>query len=215
MSNSILINDLEKEIIKEIVNIGLAKAADAFAIIAKEKVLINAPNLEIAEVTEMGQLMPNYDKHNLIIESSLKGDLQGKTYLLFTEEQADKFAEICLGTTKLNSEQKEHLKKSLLLEIGNIITGSLVTQLANIFKMELFGSVPELVNNVIGNVLNNLNKEYNVYKPFIFTVKTQFVYSWKSLELPFLLILDLNAFLKVVEIIRKYNSQDKSLLTTP
>jgi chemotaxis protein CheC len=212
---NLAINELEKEILKEIVNIALAKAADAFAVIAKEQVLINAPNVQIVELEKVGSAVPEYEKCNIIIQSSITGSLTGKTFLLFSEEQADRFSEICLGTLQVTSDKSYNaLRSSLLLEIGNIITGSLVTQLSNIFKVSLFGSVPELKNNVIGNVLANLSNEYPLYKPFIFTVKTQFVYSWRSVEMPFLLIFDLDAFGKVLSIIRTYIQNGKSILTT-
>ena len=211
---NLAINELEQEILKEIVNIGLAKAADAFAVIAKEKVLINAPSVQIVELEKVGNAVPEYEKFNIIIQSSLTGTLSGNTFLLFSEEQADRLAEICLGTLKTNSDHHyNQLRSSLLLEIGNIITGSLVTQLSNILKVNVFGSVPELKNNVIGNVLSSMNTAYPYYKPFIFTVKTQFVYSWRSVELPFLLIFDLDAFGKVLAIVRTYIQNGKSILT--
>lgn len=206
------INDIEKEILKEIVNIALAKSADAFATIANEKVLIDAPNVLILEPEEVTKVMPTYENHTFIIQSDLEGEINGKTYLLFSEDEANKIAEICLGTIKMKAENNSNLKESLLLEIGNIITGSLVTQFANIFKVNIFGSVPAFKNNLISNVLNNLAKEYPLYKPFIFTVKTQFVYSWRTMELPFFIVLNMEGFLKLLEIIRNYNKIDKSIL---
>ncbi len=212
---NLAVNETEKEILKEIVNIALAKAADAFAIIAREKVLINAPRIEIVEVEKVSNTVPEYEKFNIIIQSSLTGILSGKTFLLFSDEQADRLSEICLGTLNLkNDTNNDFMRRSLLLEIGNIITGSLVTQLSNILKVELFGSVPELKNNIIGNVLINLNQDFSLYKPFIFTVNTQFVYSWRSFEFPFILIFDMNALGKVLTIIRNYTKDGKPFLMT-
>ena len=208
---TIIINEIEKEIFKEIVNIGLAKAADAFALIANEKVLISAPDLQIVEIENISTKVLSYESFTKVIESDLKGALGGKTYLLFSDIQSEKLINICLGPLKDNTPVDEQLKTSLLLEVGNIITGSLVTQLSNILKVGLFGSVPSMKNSNIQSLLQDLEKYTPGYKPFFFTVKTEFVYSWKSLEFPFLLVFNNEDFNKVIAIIKDINKKDGGL----
>jgi chemotaxis protein CheC len=202
---NLVINDLEKDIIREIINIGVARAADSFAGIAKERVVLNAPDLRIIDAEAIAGFFTSYEKHNVIIQSDITGDLDGKTFLLFTESQSEVLAQICLGNVKTDGLEHEYLKSSLLLEVGNIITGALVTQLANILQLKVFGSVPERKNNYIGNVLKNLSVQYPLFKPFIFTIQTHFVYSWKTFEVPLIMVFDLNALYKILAIIRSKN----------
>ena len=206
------ITEIEKDIIREMVNIGVAKAADSFAIIAKEKVLINAPKIKVVDIDSIKNVVADYEKNTVIIQSDIKGDLDGKTFLLFSEPQAMGLAKICLGSFNSNGYEEERLKNSLLLEIGNIITGAIATQFSNILRLSVFGGLPILKNNFIGNILKSISEEYPVFKPLIFTIKTEFVYSYKSYELPLVLVFDLQALIKILAILRESNLEKFELL---
>ena len=96
------------------------------------------------------------------------------------------------------------LQESLLLEISNIITGALVTQLANILKANIYGAPPVAPRGDIAESMLNLVPEQQ-FQPLIFSVITQFSDRDNMVELPLMLFFDRVTFAKILEIIRSYD----------
>ena len=92
----------------------------------------------------------------------------------------------------------------MLLEISNIITGALVTQLANILKANIYGAPPTAPRGDITDAMQALMPEQQL-QPLIFSVITQFSDKDNMVELPLMLFFDRVTFLKILEIIRSYD----------
>ncbi|MDX5346068.1 MAG: chemotaxis protein CheC [Hymenobacteraceae bacterium] len=205
------VSELERDIIKEILNIGLARAADSFAVIAKDKVLLNVPDLQLIEVNDLLKMVKQYEATHKIIQSDIKGDFNGTTLLLFSDKHIERLSSVCLKMKEI-PDALTSMQESLLLEISNIITGALVTQLANILKANIYGSPPVAPKNSMADSLKDILVAHPLFQPLIFTVITQFTNNSKMVELPLLLFFDTNTFIKILEIIRSYNFYDDRLL---
>lgn len=196
---------LERDIIKEILNIGLARAADSFAAIAKDKVLLKVPDIQLIEVKKLIDLVTRYEDTHFIIQSDIKGDFNGATLMLFSGDHISRLSEICLSMLEIKKGEVNTMQESLLLEISNIITGALVTQLANILKANIYGSPPKVPKSHIADSLKEILVQHPLFQPLVFTVITRFTHNTKSVELPLLLFFDTSTFLKVLEIIRSFD----------
>lgn len=198
------ITELERDIIKEILNIGLARAADSFAAIAKDKVLLKVPDIQLIEVKQLLDLVLAYEDTHLIIQSDIKGDFNGATLMLFSDDHVVRLSEVCLAMVEVQKGELSVMQESLLLEISNIITGAMVTQMANILKANIYGSPPKSPKNHIADSLKNILVQHPLFQPLVFTVVTRFTHNSKSVELPLLLFFDSNTFLKILDIIRTF-----------
>ncbi|MEJ8802459.1 chemotaxis protein CheC [Pontibacter sp. H249] len=205
------ISELERDIIKEILNIGLARAADSFAAIAKDKVLLKVPDIKLIELKELIILVEQYADTHSIIQSDIKGDFNGATLMLFSDEHVVRLSEVCLSMLNVQKGELSVMQESLLLEISNIITGALVTQLANILKADIYGSPPKAPKTNIANSLKEILVHNPLFKPLVFTVITRFTHNYKSVELPLLLFFDSNTLLKMLETIRSFDLGKNSL----
>jgi len=199
------VNELERDIIKEILNIGLARAADSFAVIAKDRVLLKVPDLQLMEPEELLKIVRAYENSHNIIQSDIKGELNGSTLMLFSDLHVEQLSKVCLGMEVKGSDPLTEMQESLLLEVSNIITGALVTQLANILKASIYGSPPVAPKHDIAESLKGIFTDHPLFQPLVFTVITQFTNNSKMVELPLLLFFDTNTFIKILEIIRSYN----------
>lgn len=196
--------DLERDIIREILNIGLARAADSFAIIAKERVLLEVPNIDLLMSEDILQRVRDYQGHHVAIQSDIRGDFNGTTLMFFSGQHVQRLSRVCLRMTTTETLEVDELQESLLLEISNIITGALVTQLANILKANIYGAPPTAPRGDIAATLQSLMPEQQL-QPLIFTVITQFSDRDNTVELPLLLFFDRVTFLKILDIIRSYD----------
>jgi chemotaxis protein CheC len=208
------ISELERDIIKEILNIGLARAADSFAVIAKDKVLLKVPDIKLIELKDLLTLVTQYaDTHNIIM-SDIKGDFNGATLMLFSDEHIVRLSEVCLNLSDVKFGELSVMQESLLLEISNIITGALVTQLANILKADIYGSPPKAPKMHIADSLKDILVSNPLFKPLVFTVLTQFTHNSKNVELPLFLFFDTSTLLKMLNIIRTFKLGKNNLTET-
>ena len=206
---NLILEEIEKDIIKEIINISLAKAADSFAVISKDTVLINVPDLQVITQEMAVSEISKREEIKVIIHSEIMGDLKGNTLLLFNQEHVDKLAEVCLS--KHFNEVDDIVKNSLLLEISNIITGTLVTQLANILKLNLYGSVPDEPIYPSEKELDNFRLNLSATRSFLVTIHTEFINHKNKVGLPLMIIFDIQNLNKILELIRKNNYQNFAL----
>ncbi|WP_255474348.1 chemotaxis protein CheC [Pontibacter qinzhouensis] len=206
------VTDLERDIIKEILNIGLARAADSFAAIARDKVMLKVPDIQIIEVKELISLVSKFENSHVIIQSDIKGDFNGSTLLLFSDDHIARLSEVCLSMLEVQKGELNLMQESLLLEISNIITGALVTQLANILKSNIYGSPPKAPKSHIADSLKDILVQHPLFQPLVFTVITQFSHNLKSVELPLMLFFDTNTLLKMIDIIRTFTQNKNNIL---
>ena len=201
---NVYMTDLERDIIREILNIGLARAADSFAVVAQERVLLEVPSLDLLIGEDILAKVADYQLNHVPIQSDIRGDFNGTTLMFFSGQHVQRLSRVCLRMTVPDSTAVDELQESLLLEISNIITGALVTQLANILKAKIYGAPPKRPDQDLPIALDTLlpNKEL---QPLIFSVITQFMDKDNSVELPLMLFFDRETFEKILQIIRSYD----------
>lgn len=197
--------ELERDIIREILNIGLARAADSFAVIAQERVLLEVPNLDLLPSADIITKVREYQFRHVAIQSDIRGDFNGSTFMFFSGQHIQRLSRVCLRMQVPESLQLNELQDSLLLEISNIITGALVTQLANILKASIYGAPPMAPAGDLAPALQSLLPDPQTLQPLIFSVITQFSDKENSVELPLMLFFDRQTFEKILGIIRTYD----------
>lgn len=197
--------ELERDVVREILNIGLARAADSFAVIAQEKVLLEVPSLDLMPGNGILHLVRDIQKSNVAIQSDIRGEFNGTTLMFFSGQHIQRLSKVCLRMQAPASTSIDDMQESLLLEISNIITGALVTQLANILKAKIYGAPPVAPRGNIADSLRNLLNVQPMVQPMIFSVITQFSDKENSVELPLMLFFDRPTFEKILEIIRTYD----------
>ena len=196
--------ELERDIIREILNIGLARAADSFAVIAQERVLLEVPNIDLLMSDDILHRVRDYQTSHVPIQSDIRGDFNGTTLMFFSGQHVQRLSRVCLRMQTTESLELNEFQESLLLEISNIITGALVTQLANILKANIYGAPPIAPKGDIAENLQSLLPELQL-QPLIFSVITQFSDRDNTVELPLMLFFDRVTFGKILEIIRSYD----------
>ena len=198
-----LLTAVEKDILREILNIGLARAADSFALVAQGRVLLTIPDVLIVDVTEMLDLARNYGSQHFLVQSDIRGDFTGATLLAFSPEHIQRLSEVCLRVKAPASLELSEMQRSLLLEVSNIITGALVTQLANLLKVSVYGAPPTTPGTDLAASLHPLIAAGgSQFQPLVFTVMTQFQDSTRHIELPLLLFFDRPTFERMLKMIR-------------
>ncbi len=194
---------VEKDILREILNIGLARAADSFALVAQGRVLLTIPDVLIVDVGEMFDLVRDYGTRHFLVQSDIRGDFTGATLLAFSAEHIQRLSEVCLRVQAPPTLDLSEMQRSLLLEVSNILTGALVTQLANLLRVAVYGAPPTTPGTDLAASLHPLIAGSAMgVQPLVFTVVTQFQDSERQIALPLLLFFDRPTFERMLQMIR-------------
>ncbi|MDH5366258.1 MAG: hypothetical protein OEW67_04675 [Cyclobacteriaceae bacterium] len=155
------INTLEQDAFEEIANIGLSKAADSLSTIVNEKVLLKTTKMGINFSKRLEQ---SGSQDYVVLTTHVKGEHEGTCLLIFSQEEVFNIKEKCL----YNNDDKKMLE-ALLLEIDNIISASVITQLANILDLNIYGSVPEISLLSLDDLKKHLIDMKSNYDPLLFS----------------------------------------------
>lgn len=143
----ISLSDYEFDITRELINIALANAADAFSKLAQERVLIKGFNLCFLEKEEYYKVLESENKSLFyILSTDIKGKLDGKSYLLFNDDDTRKiFKVFAPNHIEISETGLNEFQQAVLLEIDNILTAAFITQLSNILNLFTYGDVPKIL----------------------------------------------------------------------
>lgn len=126
--------------ISAIMNKGFAKAAKSFSQMVGGALSFEHSNTTLIHddrdftyaSEEQGELM--------VLSTNMIGDLSGKSYLILSEQERAEIYRSVSPTKPLD----EKLREALLLEIDNIVSASVIGQLADDLGIEVYGDVPQL-----------------------------------------------------------------------
>lgn len=146
------INDLKYDILKEIFNIGVGKAASMLSEIIDKKILLDVPKIEFLYLKDknlkLNGHLPNVLKGTLMISSIKFGEkLAGKANLIFPATKMRKLINLCL-----NKDEKSNCSNvdftdvdfDIIKEIGNIVLNSIIGEIGNYLNIDLNYSIPEV-----------------------------------------------------------------------
>lgn len=155
------ITENELAIARKIINLGLAKANESLSFFMQEKLTTQETNFKIDDLNCLQELKKQSEEQLYVLTTELMGELKGSCYLIFSKDEVTELIKVALPAgIRNNPEKLSVMKEAVLLEVDNIISASVITQLSNILKFKIFGGVPKLsimkgseVNATINNGL--------------------------------------------------------------
>lgn len=146
-------NDIQKDAIVELINIGIGRAAEALAQIVSEEVQLAVPNVEFIDYGELGIHLRAIDNDEpSVIMQKFNGEFSGNALLLFPETSGMSLVRAMLRDT-VSDDQISDLEEEALMEIGNIILNACFGQLADLLSTRLDGEVPNYLHESVDGVL--------------------------------------------------------------
>lgn len=143
---------LKYDILKELFNISVGKAASILSEMINKRILLNVPNIEILGPKDVefkiDNLIPKVLDGTLMVSSiSFKEKLTGQANLIFPAEKMRTFINLCLSqeeTIGQNDMEFTDIDFDIIKEIGNIILNSIIGSIGNNLGIELNYTLPEV-----------------------------------------------------------------------
>jgi chemotaxis protein CheC len=173
------INLLEYDILKELFNVAVGKAASMLSEIVNKKILLDIPKIELydMETSDHDMHLPKILKGTLMVSSIDFGEkLNGTANLIFPASKMRKLLNLCLNNNEaVNSSNNEFndIDYDIMKEIGNIVLNSILGEIGNYLNIELEYSIPEV--KIFQNInfkkdINNNEKSYVLFLYITFII---------------------------------------------
>ncbi len=195
---------LQIDALREVANIGAGHAATALSQLTKQTIMITVPELTVARIEDVPDLMGDADAAVVAVLMHMLGDLTGRTLLMLPERDARVLVDLLnrreLGATKAFGE----LEQSGIKEAANILGGAYMNALADFMGMMLLPSVPSLVIDLAGAVLTTAYLNFGHERDFVLCVQTDFIFQdvGHTLSGQFLLLPDLASLKAIFDAVR-------------
>lgn len=143
---------LKYDILKELFNISVGKAASMLSEITNKKILLNVPDLKVldCETKELDLIrhLPQVLDGTLMVSSIyFEEKLTGKANLIFPAEKMRTFINICLnenGNDPYYEMNFTDIDFDIIKEVGNIILNSVVGEVGNYLSIDMNYTLPEV-----------------------------------------------------------------------
>jgi len=171
----------QQDALTELINIGFGRAAATLSVLVGQRVLLEAPQVQILSIAELKSLiMPTATGKEIIVEQVFRGTLSGNSLLLMDSQSLSILVDMLTG-----GEGNEHAISDYdyeaMVEIGNILLNAYIGSLGNILKTQITFSVPELCREPIGDVLGHFETG-ETQSSYTLLVRTEFLFPSRSIK---------------------------------
>lgn len=142
------LSELQKDVLREIGNIGAGNATTSMSKLINKQVAMEVPSVQIVTINEMMDIIGGPEKLIVAIFFRIKGEVTGTVYFVLTIEEAEYLVRHMTMDDQLtvmnNNGETNEIAISVLQEVANILTGSYLTALADFTKLNMSTTVPYL-----------------------------------------------------------------------
>ena len=148
------LDEISRDILKEIGNIGTGNAVTALSQMLMHPVDIAVPDLKILKYQEVCSLLDSADELQTGIMVGVGGEMEGMFLFLLSETFTMMVLNKILGEEEREFLNPGEMERSLICELGNIMCGSYINALASVMDLKLEVSVPDGCIDMGGAILS-------------------------------------------------------------
>ena len=152
MTAPISLDELERDALTEVVNIGVSRAAASLRKMVGRQVLLSVPAVEIVTYKAAAALIGQRESEDLVaVRQDFEGAFSGRALLIFPETKSMELVRAVAGD-EISVEDLPDIEREALAETGNVILNNCLGTMANMLQQPLKMSLPS-VSRGSGNEL--------------------------------------------------------------
>lgn len=141
----IALEELERDALTEIVNIGVSRAASSLRKMVGHEVHLSVPSIEVVSQRRAARLISEREVDSLVaVRQGFEGPFSGRALLIFPEANSLELVRAVTGG-ELSADEIVEIEQEALAETGNVILNSCLATMANMLKRSLAMTIPEVV----------------------------------------------------------------------
>jgi chemotaxis protein CheC len=162
MTQLVNLTDLERDALREVSNIAMARAATSLRQMVEHEVLLSVPTVDIVSQEAAAQIVGNPDKASLVaVRQDFSGVFSGRALLIFPEANSLELVRAVVGR-HLPLEDIVDLEDEALAETGNIILNSWVAAVSNLLRRTLKMSLPVVIRGDSRHMFKSVTDQENL-----------------------------------------------------
>lgn len=143
--DALVLSELERDALTEIVNIGVSRAASSLRKMIGDQVLLSVPSVEVVSQQRAARLISEREVSDLVaVRQDFTGPFSGRALLIFPETNSLELVRAVTGD-ELSLQDVLEMENEALAETGNIILNSCLATMANMLKRSLSMTIPEVL----------------------------------------------------------------------
>lgn len=155
MSAGMALDELERDALTEIVNIGVSRAAAGLRKMVGQQVLLSVPAVEIVTYKAAAALIGQRESEELIaVRQEFGGAFSGRALLIFPGSKSSDVVRAVAGGD-VPADDLPELETEVLAEIGNVILNNCLGTMANMLQQSLTMSLPNVVRGSGEDLFSN------------------------------------------------------------
>lgn len=190
-------DDFQLDVLREVGNIGAGNAATALSKLISKEIDMKVPQVKIIPFDEISDVVGGAESLVVCVFLRMLGDIPGNMFFIISVDSAKNLLEELMGMTAQDAEIFNDMELSALNEIGNILTGSYLSSLADFTKLNMQPSVPAIAIDMAGAILSYGLLEFGHSGDFALTIDTAFFQGNEKISGHFFLIPDPEALLQL------------------
>ncbi|HEY8342152.1 MAG TPA: chemotaxis protein CheC [Calditerricola sp.] len=175
------------DVLREVGNIGSGHAVTALSQLLQRRVNMRVPQVKLVPFDEVADAVGGAEAVVAAVFQRVEGDVPGSLYFLMDLVTARQLLETLLGAVP-SPEGFSDLERSALQEIGNILSGSYLSSLADLTGLTFQPSIPALAIDMAGALLSVGLHELGRFGDVALVIDTVFAEGETVLDSHFILI---------------------------
>jgi len=149
------LTSLKLDVLKEIGNIGAGNATTALSVMLQTKLEIETPIVKILEFNDIADMVGGADAIVAAVLTRFTGEVSGMTLFIMEMEEAKNMVSVMLNKTYSEDfVEFDHMEKSALKEVGNILMSSYISSISTLTGLEVRSNPPGICVDMAGAVLS-------------------------------------------------------------
>jgi chemotaxis protein CheC len=181
VSSSEMISDTQQDLLKELANIGVGNAVTALStMLNDEKIEMAVPVVRVTPLQEVPEAFGNPE--STVAATFCEADCPALGLVLVFVLPLAAAEKMISKLLPERSEKMDEMEQSLLMELGNIITGSYLSALSFMTNLTFNASPPRLGIDMAGAVLGTVIAETKTVDDQIILLKTELALENEGIE---------------------------------
>ena len=202
MEELLALNDMEKDALKEVGNVGTGNAATALSKLLNRHVEIIIPETKFIPIRSFTDEFGGPERIVVSTYLEIFGGLSGEALFVFPVKSAEKIVDLMMmqeiGTAKIIDE----MSQSAFKEMSNIFTGAYITSLADMVQTKIFPSVPHITTDMLQSIMDFVLAKVSNYSDTILSIKTKIEIKDIEIEGYFLIVFDVASINKLLKMLK-------------
>lgn len=184
------LSDAEKDMLREVGNIGGGNAATALASMLAGRVDMTLPDLQVVDVSHVADILGGPEQEMVGILVTFEGDVQGMMMFLLDKHFTRLLINTLLDKQIDSFEHIEEMDLSALKEIGNILAGSYIGAMATLTGLDIHLSPPDIAVDMVGAILSYPAALFGTISDKVLYIEEDFVRAEDSIRSHLLILPD-------------------------